>query len=237
MPNSRSSTFLFHATALPGLILALTIGSSFAQTAPAEASKDAVPMQTERLSDAAANRQGMPAFSTFLSEIPPTAMRLSKIVGTPVIGLDHRTIGKIDEVLLGPDGQAKAVVMDVGGFLGVGGKKVAMPFEAVLWNTGNVTRAPGPSASLSPSEASQPPAGGAERMPGAKVTNEALTASNSVPRSDVNSGSGPIATGSTQPATVAVVGSDGGPVQAMVRATKAELEAAPAFRFDGRPER
>jgi hypothetical protein len=74
-------------------------------------------------------------------------------------------------------------------------------------------------------------------MPGAQVTNEALTASNSGPSSDVSSGSGPVATGSTQPATVAVVGSGGGPVQAMARVTRSELEAAPAFRFGERSER
>ena len=47
-------------------------------------------------------------------------MRLSKIVGTPVIGLDHHAIGKIDEVLVNREGKVAAVVVGVRGFLGIG---------------------------------------------------------------------------------------------------------------------
>jgi hypothetical protein len=160
-------------------------------------------------------------------------MRLSKIVGTPVIGLDHHAIGKIDEVLMSRDGKAEAVVIGAGGVLGVGGKQVALPYETVLWNMGNATQTPGPSASRAPADAPPPAAGGAERMPGANVSTEALRASNDASSSNVSSGSGPVATGSTERATVPVVGSAGGPAQAMVRLTKAEIENAPAFRSEG----
>jgi sporulation protein YlmC with PRC-barrel domain len=176
---------------------------------------------------------GMPQFSGFLPELPAGSMRLSKIVGTPVIGLDHHAIGKIDEVLLSRDGKVEAVVIGAGGVLGIGGKNVAVPYDAVLWNTGDVTRAPGPSASLSPADAPpQPPTGGAERMPGANVSTEALRASNDKPN-EVNPATGTIMTGSTERATVPVVGSGGGPAQAMVRLTKAEIENARAFRYEG----
>ena len=70
----------------------------------------------------------MPQLSQqFLSEMPATSMRLSKIVGTPVIGLDHHGIGKIGEVLLDRDGKAVAVVIGAGGVLGIGGQQVSGP--------------------------------------------------------------------------------------------------------------
>ena len=178
-------------------------------------------------------RMGMPQLSQqFLSEMPATSMRLSKIVGTPVIGLDHHGIGKIGEVLLDRDGKAVAVVIGAGGVLGIGGKEVALPYEAVLWNTGDATRAPGRSASLSPADAPAPQPNAAERVPGANVSNEALRASSDTPSANVGSGSAPATTGSTERATVPIVGS-GGPVQAMVRLTRSEIENAPAFRYEG----
>jgi hypothetical protein len=131
------------------------------------------------------------------------------------------------------EGKVEAVVVGVGGFLGIGAKDVAVAYDDILWNTGDVTRGPGPSASLSPADAPpQPATGGAERMPGANVSNEALRASSDKPN-EVNPATGPVTTGSIDPATVPVVGASGGPVQAMVRLTKADLERAPAFRYDG----
>jgi PRC-barrel domain len=182
-----------------------------------------------------AARAGMPQLSNgFVCEMSAGAMRLSKMVGAPAIGLDHYAIGKIDDVLMNRDGKIEAVVLQVGGFLGVGAKDVALPYDAVLWNTGDVTRAPGPSASLSPADApAQPATGGAERMPGAQVSTEALRARDEDRGREVNPATGPVATGSTERVTAPVVGPSGGPVQAMVRLTKADLEGAPAFRYDG----
>jgi hypothetical protein len=45
-----------------------------------------------------------------------------------VIGLDHVSVGEIDDVLIGGD-QAGVVVVRTGGFLGLGGKLVALPFD------------------------------------------------------------------------------------------------------------
>ena len=92
--------------------------------------------------------------------VPQTALRLSKLVGVSVIGLDHNRIGEIEEVLVDRDGKAQAVVIGVGGFLGIGEKSVAVPFDTVLWNTGDVSDVTSPSASLKPSEAPPPRASG-----------------------------------------------------------------------------
>ncbi len=42
-------------------------------------------------------------------------------------GRRHRR--KVDEIIVGPDGKAPFVVLSVGGFLGVGDKLVALPYE------------------------------------------------------------------------------------------------------------
>ena len=41
-------------------------------------------------------------------------------IGVYVYGADNKKIGKIDDILIGHDGNAQAVVIGVGGFLGTG---------------------------------------------------------------------------------------------------------------------
>jgi hypothetical protein len=57
--------------------------------------------------------------------------RGSELIGAPVYGPDNRSIGDINEVLIDKDGRVTAVVVGVGGFLGVGEKNVALPFRAL----------------------------------------------------------------------------------------------------------
>lgn len=48
--------------------------------------------------------------------------------GAPVFGIDDERLGEISELILDGDGQVKEVVIDVGGFLGLGEKPVAVNF-------------------------------------------------------------------------------------------------------------
>jgi ribosomal 30S subunit maturation factor RimM len=73
----------------------------------------------------------------FIDRQQATDWRSSKLVGTSVYGGDNSKIGSVDDVLIGSDGNVRAVVVGVGGFLGVGQKDVAIPFNAL-----NVTRKP-----------------------------------------------------------------------------------------------
>ena len=57
--------------------------------------------------------------------------RASKLIGASVYGPSDDSIGDINDVIIGADGQIKAVVVGVGGFLGVGEKNVALPFDAL----------------------------------------------------------------------------------------------------------
>ena len=61
--------------------------------------------------------------------------RTPKLIGVDVYGADNKKIGKIDDILMGHDGKAQAVVIGVGEFLGIGKKDVGVPFSAIEWKT------------------------------------------------------------------------------------------------------
>jgi hypothetical protein len=73
----------------------------------------------------------------FTQNQDPTQWRGTKLIGASVYGPDNSSIGEISDVIIGSDGSIKAVVIGVGGFLGVAQKDVAVPFNAL-----NVTRTP-----------------------------------------------------------------------------------------------
>lgn len=87
-----------------------------------------------------------PMQGRFLTAPPAGAIALSRLKGTDVIGSDIVRIGEVEDVLVGADGRAAGVLIGVGGFLGMGGKTVAVPFEAMLWNY-DVGPTDGPSSS------------------------------------------------------------------------------------------
>jgi len=53
-------------------------------------------------------------------------IRASKMIGSAVYDIQNRKIGKVRDMVLDRSGQTAAVVVDVGGFLGMGGKNVAV---------------------------------------------------------------------------------------------------------------
>lgn len=58
-----------------------------------------------------------------------TGYRASKVIGSSVVNDAGDTVGKVDEIIVGPDGKAPFVVLSVGGFLGLGDKLIALPYE------------------------------------------------------------------------------------------------------------
>lgn len=61
----------------------------------------------------------------------PALVAASEIKGTNVKNLQNQDLGKIEEVLIQPDsGQVRFVVVEVGGFLGLGATRVAVPWTA-----------------------------------------------------------------------------------------------------------
>ncbi len=61
----------------------------------------------------------------------PSLVGASEIKGTHVKNLQNQDLGQIDEVLIDPDtGQVRFVILEVGGFLGLGATRVAVPLSA-----------------------------------------------------------------------------------------------------------
>src|SRR5690606_21207359 len=61
-----------------------------------------------------------------LTEMPGTEIRAEDMIGTTVYGADDARVGEIGDVIMSTDGKVDAYVLDVGGFLGIGEKEVAV---------------------------------------------------------------------------------------------------------------
>ena len=61
-----------------------------------------------------------------LEFIQPDQIRASKMIGSSVYDLHNRKIGKVQDLILDRDGKIDLAVVDVGSFLGMGGKNVAV---------------------------------------------------------------------------------------------------------------
>jgi sporulation protein YlmC with PRC-barrel domain len=57
-------------------------------------------------------------------------MLSSDIRGTKVYGANNENIGEVDDILIERDGRVAALIIGVGGFLGIGEKYVAIPMQA-----------------------------------------------------------------------------------------------------------
>jgi sporulation protein YlmC with PRC-barrel domain len=58
-------------------------------------------------------------------------MRASRLIGTTVVNDANESVGKISELVLSKDGKVAAVVIGVGGFLGMGEREVAVNFASL----------------------------------------------------------------------------------------------------------
>jgi sporulation protein YlmC with PRC-barrel domain len=69
------------------------------------------------------------ARSTAMHQLQPGQIRGSEMIGSSVYDAQNRDIGKIKDVILDHQGRVGSVVIDVGAFLGMGGKYVAVPMR------------------------------------------------------------------------------------------------------------
>lgn len=65
------------------------------------------------------------------------APSVEQLMNKSVVGADDKTIGKVTDVILGPDGQAQLIVVRSGGFLGIGGKDIAADMKLVEVDPGS----------------------------------------------------------------------------------------------------
>ena len=101
-------------------------------TLPFPSSAAAVAFLAVTASPALAQSNGTPpALATAPTQEAADQWRASKLSGVAVYGPDNKLVGKITDVLMSHDGRAEKVVIGVGGFLGLGQKDVALPFDQV----------------------------------------------------------------------------------------------------------
>jgi len=107
---------------IAGLAGTAMLGSiAFAQSpSPSDSTKMAPPAKSDTASTSAASLHG--------------DWRASKLVGLSVYNDKNESIGSINDMLTDKNGKIVAVVIGVGGFLGVGEHLVAVPFEKVKFS-------------------------------------------------------------------------------------------------------
>jgi hypothetical protein len=66
-----------------------------------------------------------------LANVPSGALGVSQYYNEDVYDAKDAKIGDIKDLLLDKNGQVAAVIISVGGFLGIGEKDVAVPFNAI----------------------------------------------------------------------------------------------------------
>ncbi len=97
------------------------------QTAAAPATNDNT-AKTDTMATAAIDKSTLSPFDT-------SAVRAEDLVGTTVYGADDANVGEIGDVVLSQDGKVDAIIIDVGGFLGMGEKEVAVGMDNLSFMT------------------------------------------------------------------------------------------------------
>lgn len=69
--------------------------------------------------------------ATYLTEQAENQISVSDFMGQPIYTADNQSIGDINDLLVQDDGGVVAAVVGVGGFLGIGEKNVAIPFDKI----------------------------------------------------------------------------------------------------------
>src|SRR4051794_35658226 len=65
----------------------------------------------------------------FLARMEPNELRASKMIGQNVYDRADRSIAELSELVLDKHGKVTAAVLAVGGLLGLGRKRVGVPFD------------------------------------------------------------------------------------------------------------
>lgn len=60
--------------------------------------------------------------------------RASRLIGSNVVNEQNETIGEVEDLMITPGGGAPVAVLSVGGFLGIGARLVAVPYDRLQYN-------------------------------------------------------------------------------------------------------
>ncbi len=114
-------------------LAAVLAAPAFAQTATPGGSTPPAMNKSDSMNSPATSAQSTTPSAasgqTFVQNQNATDWRGSDLIGATVYGPDNSSIGDINDVVIANDGKINAVVIGVGGFLGVGEKDVAIAFD------------------------------------------------------------------------------------------------------------
>jgi sporulation protein YlmC with PRC-barrel domain len=202
------------------VVTAFAAAPAFAQTSTTPSSPTDRPAASGSSSTTTGSPAMQPGASTmgqssatsgqFMTKLEMSQIMASDLIGTRVVSANNESIGDINDVILGRDGQIMAAVVGVGGFLGIGEKDVAVPFKTLEFLSAEQAQA----------------ADSSNR----NVSTTGSTATGTAATGTTTTGAAP----STSMATTNTAAKDQNkPERVMLRMTKAELQAAPAFDEDG----
>jgi sporulation protein YlmC with PRC-barrel domain len=134
--KTLAAAILLGSTAIAPLAIAQDAGTG-ATTTPPAATGDATgtaPVGTVA-PDATTGATGTMGAATgnamYLTEQAESQISVNDFMGQPIYTADNESIGDINDLLVEKDGGVVAAVVGVGGFLGIGEKNVAVPFENI----------------------------------------------------------------------------------------------------------
>jgi sporulation protein YlmC with PRC-barrel domain len=165
----------------------------------------------------------------WITQLQPNQWRASDLEGLDVYSSNNGDkIGDIGELILDSSGKVQALVIGVGGYLGIGDRDIAVPFDQIRFESqprGNATDTTTGEARL----AGTSPGGSTVASPAATGTAAVPAGSNSPAAPNTPA---PGAPGASELRQAAPAGSRSTPDHAvlMMSVTKDELRTAPEFR-------
>jgi sporulation protein YlmC with PRC-barrel domain len=91
----------------------------------------AAPAYAQSPAPAPGQQPAAAAGGQWINQMKPGQWRASKLHDINVYNNNNEKIGEIDDILLDQSGKAEVVVIEVGGFLGMGKHTVALPYSQV----------------------------------------------------------------------------------------------------------
>jgi len=103
------------------------VAATMALSAPLAHAQNAVP------------QSAAPRAAVSMTEMKADQLRASKFIGSSVYDVHNRNIGDIKDLIMTRDGRIAGVVLDVGAFLGMGGKYVALALADIKTDNNRLT--------------------------------------------------------------------------------------------------
>lgn len=223
MKNLAISTLILSA-AIPAAALAQT-----STTAPAPATETPATTNQNKATGGMSDQKPMDMASDKNAEtagpfitVPETgAWRVTDLEGKAVYGAENESIGEINDVLVSQDGSINAVIIGVGGFLGIGEKNVAVDMSALQLGPGaDQQQADAASTAVSSESTASTTAGNTTSAPAATTPAPA--------RTTAPTAQPPVAEETARAGNIKI-GEDGLPERIVLNVTRQQLEEAPAF--------